>query len=115
MSLIKKVEIMRLRYEKLMSSHVFKEPTRKIQEKYILINNQIAKMQNTITSKYEKNKTNYSKLIAKLDAYSPLKTLSRGYTITQKDGQVIKSKMQLKSGDIINIKFNDGDKLAKVQ
>ena len=114
-SLIKKIELMKLRYEKAMSSVVFKEPTRKIQENYILIDNQIKKMYNLIQLKYEKNKMQYGKLVAKLDAYSPLKTLSRGYTITQKEGKIIKSKEELNKGDLIEIKFTDGNKDAVIQ
>ena len=49
------------------------------------------------------------------DAYSPLKTLSRGYTITKKEGKLIKSKSELKTGDMIEITFNDGQKEAIVK
>lgn len=115
MSLIKKVEVMKLRYEKAMSSFVFKEPTRKIQENYIRIDNNVKKLHNLVSSKYERNKNKFAKLVSELDAYSPLKTLSRGYTITQKDGKVIKSVNQLDKGDNIEIKFTDGNKNAVVQ
>ena len=114
-SLLKKLEIMHLKYEKLMSSFAFKEPTRRIQENYILIDNQIKKLENLINLKIEKQKTKYTKLVAKLDAYSPLKTLARGYTITKKDGKVLKSKSQLKSGDIVEIVFSDGQKDAVIK
>ena len=40
-SLTKKVEIMKLRYEKCMSSFVFKEPTRRINENYIKLDSYI--------------------------------------------------------------------------
>ncbi len=115
MALMKKVEIMRLRYEKSMSSFIFKEPTRKIQENYIRIDNQIKQLENLIRAKQEKENTRYSKLIAKLDAYSPLKTLSRGYSITKKDGHIIKSKEEVKEGDIVQIIFNDGNRQAQIQ
>ncbi len=115
MSLVKKVEIMKLRYEKVISSYVFKEPTRKIQENYILIDNQIKKLQNLIQSKYEKQSMKYTKLISKLDAYSPLKTLTRGYTIVQKEDKIIKSKIQLKKDDVIQIRFSDGNKSAIIK
>ena len=115
MSLIKKVEIMKLRYEKLMSSFVFKQPTRRIQENYLLIDNQLKQLENLVKSKYEKQKTKYCEIVAKLDAYSPLKTLSRGYTITQKDSKIVRSKSELKKGDNIEIKFSDGEKSAIVQ
>ena len=66
-------------------------------------------------SSYEKEKGRYIELISKLDALSPLKTLYRGYSITEKDGSVVKSVKQLKSGDNIEIRFNDGSKKAVVK
>ena len=114
MALLKKVEVMKLRYEKTLSSFVFKEPTRKIQENYIRVDNQIKQLQNLITSKKEKEQTQYMKLVAKLDAYSPLKTLARGYSITQKDGKIIKSQEELKQGDLIDIRLLDGERQAKI-
>lgn len=114
-SLIKKVEIMKLRYEKSMSSFVFKEPTRRIQENYIRIDNVVKQLEHLMKAKQEKEKTRYSKLIAKLDAYSPLKTLARGYTITQKEGNIVKSIQELKTGDTVEIKFQDGQAKAKIQ
>lgn len=83
-SLVKKVEFMKLRYEKCMASTVFKEPTRKINENYIIIDRYVKSLENSIISKLEEKKTKYVELIGKLDAYSPLKTLSRGYSITRK-------------------------------
>lgn len=115
MSLIKKVQIMKLRYEKSMSSFVFKEPTRRVQENYIRIDNNVKKLENLIKAKQEEEKSKYSKLVAKLDAYSPLKTLARGYAITQKEGKVIKTKAELESGDMVDIRLIDGEVKAQIQ
>lgn len=115
MSLIKKVQIMKLRYEKSISSSVFKEPTRRIQENYISIDNQVKRIANLMQTRQEKEKTKYAKLVATLDAYSPLKTLARGYSITQKDGKVIKKQAELKAGDKVELRFSDGLKQAEIQ
>ena len=114
MSLIKKVEIMKLRYEKCMSSSVFREPTRKINENYIKLDTYIKQLENLIKAKQEKEKSIYIELVAKLDAYSPLKTLLRGYSIIEKDNKIIKSKEELKKGDIVSIKLFDGNKDAQI-
>jgi len=54
-------------------------------------------------------------LTAKLDAMSPLKVLTRGYAMTQKDGgEVIKSIRQISRGDIIRVTLNDGKFSASV-
>ena len=114
-SLIKKLELMNLRYEKCMSSSVFKEPLRKINDNYIKLDNCIKQIENSIKVKHEKEKTKYIELIAKLDALSPLKTLYRGYSITEKNNKVIKSKEELKANDLIEIRFVDGKKEAIVK
>lgn len=114
-SLIKKLELMNLRYKKCMSSSVFKEPLRKINDNYIKLDNCIKQIENSIKVKHEKEKTKYIELIAKLDALSPLKTLYRGYSITEKNNKVIKSKEELKTNDLIEIRFIDGKKEAIVK
>ena len=114
-SLIKKLELMNLRYEKCMSSSVFKEPLRKINDNYIKLDNCIKQIENSIKVKHEKEKTKYIELIVKLDALSPLKTLYRGYSITEKNNKVIKSKEELKANDLIEIRFIDGKKEAIVK
>lgn len=115
MALIKKVQIMKLRYEKSMSSFVFKEPTRRVQENYIRMDTNVKKLENLMKAKQEIEKAKYSQLVAKLDAYSPLKTLARGYSITLKEGKAIKTKAELKMGDMVDIKLTDGEVKAKIQ
>jgi len=114
LTLIKKVEIMKLRYEKCLSSRVFKEPFRDINDNYIKIDNHIKRLENVIKNKQKEEKTKYIELISKLDTLSPLKTLIRGYSIIEQDSKIIKSVKDLKTGDKINIKLVDGNKEAKV-
>ena len=113
-SLIKKLEYMRLKYEKCISSQVFKEPKRFIYDNYQKLDVYLKRLDNSIKIKQKEEKTKYVELVAKLDALSPLKTLTRGYTITQMGGKVIKSSKDLKSGDEISLRFVDGEKKANV-
>lgn len=113
-SLTKKVEIMKLRYEKCMSSFVFKEPTRRINENYIKLDSYIKQLENLINTKSEKEKNRYVELVAKLDTLSPLKTLMRGYSIAEKEGKIVKSIEELKKDDNIDIRLTDGKVQAKV-
>ena len=55
-----------------------------------------------------------TKKVAKLDTLSPLKTLSRGYSITEKQGKIVNSKKDLKKDDEVELKFFDGAKQAKI-
>ena len=114
LALKKKVELMKLRYEKCMNSRVFKEPLQKINEKYILVDMKVKSIENAISNIYNNKKTNMIKNIAKLDALSPLKTLTRGYSIMQKNGKVIKSVSQLQKDDEIDIRLIDGNAKARV-
>lgn len=114
-SLIKKVELMKLRYEKCMSSSAFKEPLRKVNDSYLKLDSFVKEIENRIKVKQEKEKAKYVEMIAKLDALSPLKTLTRGYAITEKDGKIIKSKEEIQTGDLIDIRFSDGKKQAMVK
>lgn len=114
LSLIKKVEIMKLRYEKCISSMVFKEPLRNINDNYLKIDTYIKKLENLIKDKQKENKTKYIELISKLDTLSPLKTLTRGYSIAEKNGKIIKSIKEINNGDKIDIRFIDGKKQAQI-
>ena len=51
---------------------------------------------------------------AKLVAINPLAVLSRGYSYTQREDTVISSVNQIKSGDVVNIRFADGSASAEI-
>ena len=115
MALVKKVEVMKLRFDKCMASSVFKEHLRKVNDNYLLIDNLVKRLDSTIKIKQEKEKNRYIELTSKLDALSPLKTLSRGYTLTEKDGKIIKSKDDLQKGDKVSLRFTDGNRDAVIE
>ncbi len=112
MSLIKKVELMKMRYEKCMASSAFREPLRKINDNYLKVDLYIKQLENKVKTIQEKEKSRYIELIAKLDTLSPLKTLYRGYSITEKDGKIVKSINDVKKDDLVDIRFSDGKKQA---
>lgn len=109
LDLKKKLELIRLRYEKCMKSRAFSEPLQNINEKYIKIDRITQKLNTNIVQKLNKNRNESINLISKLDALSPLKTLTRGYCIvTSKEGKTVNSAKILKKEDTINLKFKDG-------
>ena len=75
----------------------------------------IKQLDNLINQKYKNEKTRYVELVSKLDALSPLKTLSRGYSLVEKEDTIIKSSKTLQKDDEINIRFFDGNIKAKVK
>ena len=51
---------------------------------------------------------------ARLDALSPLKVLSRGYSLAFKDGLTVKSSDCIEVGDEISLKFSNGRAKCRV-
>ncbi|MBR3162821.1 MAG: exodeoxyribonuclease VII large subunit [Clostridia bacterium] len=113
-SLKKKVELARLRYEKAISSRPFKEPTRSINDNYLKVDTYIKRLENKIKLIYKEKEANYSKIVSRLDALSPLKTLARGYCLAENNGKIIKKSKDIKSGDVLDLRFQDGSKKAKI-
>ncbi len=114
LALNKKYEMLKLRYEKVISSSIFKDPTRMINDRAILLDKNIKRIETAIQNKKQEQKEKYVKLISKLDALSPLKTLARGYSIIEQNGEMVNSVKQLKTGNEIDIKLADGNSKAKI-
>ena len=115
-ALKKKIELMRLSYEKCMARPAYKNPTQKINEQYMVIDMKVKALQNSMMLKLKEAKTSFVKETAKLDSLSPLKTLTRGYSIVtkQESGKVIKSVDDLNSGEKVNLRLSDGKKTATI-
>ena len=110
----KKAEIMRLRYEKCMSSKAFTDPLDRINKNYMLLDKQIKRLESSTKIKVKEKKTYMVEWIAKLDTLSPLKTLTRGYSIVEKDGKMVSSINDLSAKDKISIRLTDGEKQAEI-
>ena len=62
-----------------------------------------------------KSRERFYTAAAKLDAISPLKVISRGYSVVQTaDGEIIPSVKQTAPGDNVHILFRDGTAIAKI-
>ena len=55
-----------------------------------------------------KKKEPYLRNVDKLTVLNPLLTLKRGYTLTKVEGKVVSSAKDVKSGDKLDVEFNDG-------
>ena len=110
----KKVEVLRLRYDKCMRSRCFTEPSYLFQDRYLKLDSFVKNLEKAINLKMKDYKLKTVEKITKLDAMSPLKTLARGYTVVEKDDKLVKSVKDLKKDDIINVKKNDGKIDAKI-
>ncbi len=75
-------------------------------------------IQNELQPAMERNiENNHKKLqknIALLDAYSPLKVMTRGYTMTRSDSKIIRSVYQVQTDDTLYTLVQDGTIVSKV-
>lgn len=72
------------------------------------------KLKSNIDLNLSKSKREFSHMIALLNAYSPLNSLERGYSLTYKDQSLIQSIQQVQKEDILKIRLKDGNIQAKV-
>ena len=113
-NLKKKIELLSLKLNQLTNSRVFTNPMQNIQNNYLRLDKYIKSLESMIRLKQKEAENKFVEQTTKLDALSPLKTLTRGYSIIEKDNKLIKSCNDLMSGDEVQIKLLDGEKSAKV-
>ncbi len=113
--LTKKVQLMKIKFEKVMARRAFTDPLKRINESYMNIDIKVKTMYNSIIMKIKEENRRFIKIASKIDALSPMKTLTRGYSIvTTDDEKKVTSSKELKKDDKINIKFVDGNVKANV-
>ena len=106
---------MKSRLDRCKHSSIFANPLIYVQNKSIILDNDIKKLLYVMTNKVNENKNTYIKLVSTLDSISPLKTLQRGYSIVEnKEKKVVRSVNDINTGDEVNLVFNDGNKYAKI-
>lgn len=113
-SLKRKTELMRLKYEKCMQSRAFRQPTQFINDYLLKIDNDIKKMENSINRKIHNSKNIFIEKATMLDGLSPLKTLTRGYCLAESENKIIKKATDLEKNQEITLRFSDGKKQAKI-
>ena len=93
----------------LAASPALQSPTGYLEQK----EKQVEYLKNRLISAQNRNlaskQQRYIQNVAKLDAMSPLKVLTRGYAMAEnEEGQLVRSVHQVQSGDTLNIRFGDG-------
>jgi len=80
-----------------------------MQNKQICIDRILDKISNRVNNILQTNATITSNLITRIDALSPLKIMSRGFSVVLKDGKTVTDSNVLNVGDEINVKLSNGD------
>lgn len=76
------------------------------------LKNRLAAAQNQSVAQKQQR---YIAAVSKLDAMSPLKVLTRGYSVTQTEsGEIVRSAGQVKAGDRVRIRVSDGSMTAEI-
>lgn len=105
-AVLKQLERRRLKLQ----SYKLKTPAQRIQENSQRLDNIVKSMEQSFKLKTSEKRRAIGTLAGKIDAMSPLKVLSRGYSIpVSDDGAVIRSSADMTSGREFTLKMTDGD------
>ncbi len=106
-SIVSRIEGGRL----LLKRFKMRTPKDRIDEYSLRVDSMTRSMENSLKMKTMSLRRHFAAQAAKLDALSPLQTLSRGYAIpTREDGTVIRSVGEVKSGDEFTLRLKDGSR-----
>ena len=95
---------------RLGSSPFLQSPLRSIQEKRLLLDYRQQRLVHSMELRVGEERQRMGRVAASLDALSPFKVLSRGYSIAQTDdGTVVSTIEQVKAGDPLRVRVSDGD------
>ena len=89
---------------------VMRSPENFFQERRLTLDFLSEKLVNSTGRIISANKEIFTRLVASIDAMSPLKVISRGYSIaTKEDGKIVKRVSDVSSGEKITIRVEDGN------
>ncbi len=100
--------------DKLVNSQVLKKPEKIIENCEMYLDSINKNIDSSFKEIIAKHSSTFTVLCSKLDSLSPLKVLSRGYSIIKKDDEVINKLHQLNNGDVVSIQFENGTAKAEI-
>ena len=108
-SLQRKLKAEQRHLQLLSSSPTLQSPDAYIKNKQSALMQLNQRMVSAQSTKVNQCKQRFISHTAKLDTLSPLKVLTRGYSIVESDTkQIIRSVSQVKKGDVLSIRLSDG-------
>lgn len=109
-----KILIEEMRLDKLSDSGSLRKPADFLDDCEKKISDLNKSLNIAVKAIYENKYNSAFVLLSKLDALSPLKILSRGYSVIKLNENVVSSVNQLKVNDIIEVCMSDGNAIATV-
>lgn len=118
-SVKEKAELLNIRYahilsdkqkavEKAADSVFFRHPDRLWENYQLRLDRLDEKLQSSMEKNLDKKMQALGIISGRLDALSPLKVLSRGYSICEKDGQTVRNSANVQLGDEVKVLLNKG-------
>ncbi len=108
-TLIKKLNFEKTRFASLENSVYLKKPLQSIIEKRMQNCDLLAdRLLNSYKNRISIQNNKLATLIASLDAMSPLKVLSRGFSVATLNGKTVSSVNSINIGDNLTLKMSDG-------
>lgn len=97
---------------KLLSYH---KPSNRLEAESQKVSALFSAIQKDFSSIISQKESQLTGTVELLDAFNPLRTLERGYSMVTKDGQLISSAKSVDKGDKITVKLSDGELEAVVE
>lgn len=118
-SVKEKAELLNIRYAHILSdkqkavekaaySVFFRHPDRLWENYQLRLDRLDEKLQSSMEKTLDRKMQALGIMSGRLDALSPLKVLSRGYSICEKDGQTVRSSANVQLGDEVKVLLNKG-------
>lgn len=109
-----KLENCSMRLDMAVSSPAMKEPRAAINAYRTKFEHLLMSLEASAKNRLRQESSRFATLTSKLDALSPFKVLSRGYSIASVDDKVISSVSEIHTGEDISLRLSDGTATCKV-
>lgn len=109
-----KIRELEYNFEKLAKSSVLQNPEKIIENSEMYLDILTARINDSFNNTVTERSSDFAMICSRLDALSPLKVLSRGYSIVKKDENIIKNSNDISVGDIISLQFANGTAKAEI-
>ena len=113
-ALLSKYNLNKAKYQSICEKSIFAKPEKLIQQREEQLDYLTEKLVMVFATTLKNQQSRLSNAASKLDALSPLKVLSRGYSIAEIDNKPITSINDAEKGDKLTLKLNDGKLVCTV-
>lgn len=114
-NLMRRIRSERMRLQALSAGSALQSPISYVEGRRKTLEILSNRMMNSFSQQISNKKHKFISITSKLDAMSPLKVLTRGYSMVQSaDGTVVTSRKQLSVADTVSVRLKDGGFTASV-